>query len=112
MAETKSKKQEATESGDRWAFIPYFVERMFGTIESFVERLTDIASDRAEHLINRAIQRLFALLLLGVGITFLLTGGAEVINGLVNFPGVGQMVVGTFILLVTSIVMLFTRRRA
>lgn len=112
MTEIKKKTKEVGEENDRWSFIPYFVERMFGTVESFVERLTDIASDRAERLVNQAIHRLFALLLLGVGITFLLSGGAEVINGLVKFPGVGQMVVGTFIVLVTSIVMLFGRRRA
>ena len=84
---------------------------MFGTVESFIDRISVLAEDRAHIVINRAVQRLFALLLLGVGIVFVLSGSAEVINALVRFPGIGQIAVGTFILVITSIVMLFSRRR-
>ncbi len=111
MTEVKKKIKESDEENDRWSFVPYVVEQMFGTAEKFVGRLTDIATGRAELFVNRAIQRLFLLFLLGVGITLFLFGGADAINGLVNFPGVGQMVVGTFILLVTGIMILSSRRR-
>ncbi|MFZ1626915.1 MAG: hypothetical protein WAT81_03890 [Candidatus Moraniibacteriota bacterium] len=110
MPENIKKLKEEKESPDRWSFISYFVERMFGTVESFIERISIVAEDRAQSVINRAIQRLFGLLLLGVGIVFLLSGGAQVINQIVQFPGIGQIAVGGFILLVTGIVMLFSRR--
>lgn len=111
MPENTKKTREEKESPERWSFIPYFVERMFSTVESFIERISVVAEDRAQSVINRAVQRLFALLLLGVGIVFVLSGGAQVINTLVQFPGIGQIAVGTFILIVTGIVMLFSRRR-
>lgn len=111
MSENTKKMREEKENPERWSFIPYFVERMFGTVESFNDRISVLAEDRAHIVINRAVQRLFALLLLGVGIVFVLSGSAEVINALVRFPGIGQIAVGTFILVITSIVMLFSRRR-
>lgn len=111
MPENTKKTREEKESVERWSFIPYFVERMFGTVESFIERISVVAETQAQSVINRAVQRLFALLLLGVGIVFLLSGGAQVINQIVQFPGIGQIAVGGFILLVTGIVMLFSRRR-
>lgn len=111
MSENTKKMREEKENLERWSFIPYFVERMFGTVESFIDRISVLAEDRAHIVINRAVQRLFALLLLGVGIVFVLSGSAEVINALVRFPGIGQIAVGTFILVITSIVMLFSRRR-
>lgn len=111
MPENTKKIREEKDGPERWSFIPYFVERMFGTVESFIERISIVAEDRAQSVINRAVQRLFALLLLGVGIVFLLSGGAQVINQIVQFPGIGQIAVGGFILLVTGIVMLFSRRR-
>lgn len=113
MSESKKKNPPAKEeSEDRWSFIPYFVERIFGTIEDFVNRLTGIATDRAEQFINQVIQKLLTVLLIGTGVIFLLIGSAKVIDGLVNFPGVGQMVVGVGILLVTTIVVILMRRRA
>lgn len=111
MPENTKKVREEKESPERWSFIPYFVERMFGTVESFIDRISVVAEDRAQSVINRAVQRLFALLLLGVGIVFVLSGGAQVINTIVQFPGIGQIAVGTFILIVTGVVMLFSRRR-
>lgn len=111
MPENIRKIREEKENPERWSFIPYFVERMFGTVESFIDRISVVAEDRAQLVINRAVQRLFALLLLGVGVVFLLSGGAQVINQIVEFPGIGQIAVGTFILIVTGIVILFSRRR-
>lgn len=112
MSESKRKNPPAKEgSEDQWTFIPYFVERILGAIEDFVNRLTGIATDRAEQFINQVIQKLLTVLLAGTGIAFLLIGSAKVIDNLVNFPGVGQMVVGAGILLVTAIIVLFVRRR-
>ena len=99
------------ENPEQWSFIPYFVERMFGAVESFVDRISGMAEDRAQSIINRAVRLLFGLLLLGVGIVFILSGSAEVINQLVHFPGVGQIILGTFILIGTGSVLLFMRRR-
>ncbi len=106
-----AKKISKEESGpERWSFIPYFVERMFGTVESFIDRISSIAEDRAQSVINRAVQRLFGLLLLGVGIVFLFSGAAEVITQIAGIPGVGQLVVGLLILLVTGFALLLSRR--
>lgn len=104
--------QKETAGSERWSFIPYFVERMFGVVESFVERITQLVEERTHGLVQYVLHRLFGLLLLGVGIVFLLSGTADVINGLSRFPGIGQLVVGTFVLIVTGTVMFFTRRRA
>lgn len=96
---------------EAWSFIPDFLDRMFDTVEVFTGRLMTLLSDTAETLVTRAVQRLFGLLLLGVGIVFILSGGAKVLNQLFLFPGIGEMVVGAFILFVTSILLLVTRRR-
>ena len=111
MSDSAKKTREEKEAPERWSFIPYFVERMFGTVESFVERIAGIVRDQAQEAVNRTMQKLFGLLLLVVGITFFLAGGAEVINQVVRFPGVGQMVVGTVLLLVTGVVMSLMRPR-
>lgn len=94
-----------------WSFVPDFLDRMFHTVEVFAERLLQLGSDTAEALVTRAVQRLFGLLLLGVGIVFILAGGAKILNQLFRFPGVGEMLVGFFILFATSMVLLITRRR-
>ena len=108
MPETVRANKKTTES---WSFVPDFLDRMFGTVEVFTERLLALASETAEILVTRAVQRLFGLLLLGVGIVFILVGGAKLLNQLFRFPGVGEMLVGAFLLLVTSILLLVTRRR-
>lgn len=102
---TKKKQPEA------WSFVPDFLDRMFDTVEVFTGRLMTLLSDTAETLVTRAVQRLFALLLLGVGIVFILSGGATVLNSLFRFPGIGEMIVGAFILFITSLILLVTRRR-
>lgn len=112
MPENQKKIREDTERPERWSFIPYFVERMFGTVESFIERISSLAEERAQSVIDRAVKQLFSLLLLGVGIVFLLSGAAQVINQIVQFPGVGQLAVGGGILLATGIALLFSRRSA
>lgn len=111
MSENTKKIREEKDGPERWSFIPYFVERMFGTVESFIDRISILAETKAQSVINQAVQRLFVLLLLGVGIVFVLSGSAQVINTIVQFPGIGQIAVGTFILVVTGIVTLFSRRR-
>lgn len=94
-----------------WSFVPDFLDRMFDTVELFTGRLMQLLSETAEVLVARAVQRLFGLLLLGVGIVFILVGGAEILNQIFRFPGVGELLVGAFILFVTSLVLLVTRRR-
>lgn len=108
MPEETRSRRKTTES---WSFIPNFLDRIFGTVETFAERLLLLASDTAETLVARAVQRLFGLLLLGVGIVFILVGGSKVLNQIFRFPGVGEMLVGTVLLLVTSILLLITRRK-
>lgn len=98
-------------SPEAWSFVPDFLDRMFETVEVFTGRLLLLFSDTAETLVTRAVQRLFGLLLLGVGIVFVLSGGAEVLNQLFRFPGIGDMIVGAFLIFVTSIILLVTRRR-
>lgn len=110
MPEETRARRKNTETG--WSFVPDFLDRMFDTVEIFTERLMHLLSDTAETLVTRAVQRLFGLLLLGVGIVFVLVGGAEILNQIFRFPGVGELIVGAFILFVTSIVLLATRRKS
>lgn len=109
MSEETRSRRKNTEAS--WSFVPDFLDRMFDTVEVFTGRLMQLLSETAEALVTRAVQRLFGLLLLGVGIVFILVGGAEILNQIFRFPGVGELLVGAFILFVTSLVMLATRRR-
>lgn len=109
MPEETRSRRKSTEAS--WSFVPDFLDRMFDTVEVFTGRLMQLFSETAEVLVTRAVQRLFGLLLLGVGIVFILVGGAEILNQIFRFPGVGELLVGAFILFVTSLVMLATRRR-
>jgi len=84
---------------------------MFGVAEVFTNRLMDILSSSTEALINRAVQRLLILLLLGVGIVFILSGSADMLDQLLRIPGMGQIVVGMILLFVTSSVLLVTRNK-
>lgn len=108
MSDEERSRKKNTEA---WSFVPDFVDRMFGTVEVFTSRLLALLSETAETLVTRAVQRLFGLLLLGVGVVFILVGGAKLLNQLFRFPGVGEMLVGAFLLFVTSILLLVTRRR-
>ncbi|MGB4943013.1 MAG: hypothetical protein WBO92_02775, partial [Candidatus Moraniibacteriota bacterium] len=56
--------------------------------------------------------RLFAFLLLGVGITFLLVGSVQIINAILPFPGVGQILIGSLVLGVAGGTLLLSRRRS
>lgn len=110
MTEEPKKHREKETTGKTWDVIPYILERLFGTVESFAGRLLDLASSSAEGLVNRSVQKLFTLLLLGMGIVFFLSGGAAVINHVFALPGIGQMVIGLVILFITSLYLLLTRR--
>ncbi len=108
MAESTRTRRSDTEHG---SIIPNLIERMFGVAEVFTNRLMDILSSSTEALINRAVQRLLILLLLGVGIVFILSGSADMLDQLLRIPGMGQIVVGMILLFVTSSVLLVTRNK-
>lgn len=93
------------------AFIPNLIDRVFGTVESFVERLMGIISESADQVVSRGIQKLFGLLLVIVGIAFILSGLSQIIDQLFQSVGVGQIVVGALLLTLTAIVMLVVRKR-
>lgn len=88
-----------------------FLDRMFETVEVFAGRLIDLCVDTTEKLVDQAVQRLFGLLLLGVGGVFVLVGGAKALNQFFNFPGIGEMFVGALILFTTSLGLFITQHR-
>lgn len=87
-----------------------FLEKAVDTVEGFAGRLSGIVSSTVEEIINHAVQKLFGLLLLGMGIVFFLSGGATLLSGVLGLPGSGQMIIGVFILLVTSLFIVLTRK--
>lgn len=89
---------------------PSFLDRAVGTVEDVAGRLSTIVSTTVETITNQAIQKLFGLLLLGMGIVFFLSGGATLMSGALGLPGSGQMIIGVFILLVTSLFIVLTRK--
>lgn len=91
--------------------LPSLAERLLGTVERFVERISVIAEDRVLALASRVMFCLFAFLLIGVGITFLLVGSVQIINAILPFPGVGQVIIGSLVLGVAGGVLLFSRCR-
>lgn len=86
-------------------------ERVLGTVENFGNTLLNSISNKAEELVNQGVHRLFGLLILATGMIFFLIGAAQVMNQLFQFQGVGEMIIGTLILLVTAIVLLIFRKR-
>lgn len=103
---TKVEFAEGVSSG----FVSAFVERLFGAAEHFLERVSDMAEARTLLVINRVTLRIFLLLLLGLGTLFFLLGSIQIINHILRFPGIGQILIGS-IMLVVSGVMLFVLRR-
>lgn len=103
MAQTKEEPKKKIVS-------PTFIEKAVGTVEDFAGRLSTIVNTTVESITNQAIQKLFGLLLLGMGIVFFLAGGATLLSGVLGLPGSGQMIIGVFILLVTSLFIVLTRK--
>jgi hypothetical protein len=111
MSEKKKGMRAAEEDAEHTSFVPRFIEHLFGAVERFINRISDIAEDRALTVINLVVSRLLLCLFLAIGIMFLLTGGVRVIDHIVQFPGIGQIILGSLTLLVTGIIWLATRRQ-
>lgn len=99
--------QEKTEHSN---FVLSFIEHLFGAVERCVNRISGIAEDRVLGVIHHVMSRLLLSLFFAIGIIFLLIGGVRVIDHSVQFPGIGQIVLGSLTLLVTSIVWFVSRR--
>lgn len=110
MPDTSSSRPRKRET-DKESVLPHFVERMFGVAEVFTSRFMDILSSSTEELISRAAQRFFVLLLLGVGIVFMLSGSADILNQMLRYPGIGEVAVGAMLLFVTSTMLLVQRNK-
>lgn len=108
MSEEKVNRKKTTEP---WSFVPTFIDKMFGTVESFAERLLAIVADSADGVVSRGVQRLFGLLLIILGIAFILTGIAKVINQIFDLVGVGEIVAGILLLSVTALVTIVVRKQ-
>ena len=93
------------------SFLPNLIDRMFSTVETFAERLMTIVSESADEVMGRAVQRLFGLLLVIVGIAFILSGIGEIVNQVLGTRGAGEVIVGVLLLSLTAAVFLFIRRK-
>ena len=102
-------KKETEEKNE--GLVPTLLEKLVDAVDLFASGLIRTVSDTAEDLVNRGMQRLFGLLLTGVGLVFLLTGGAMALNDVLDYPGIGQIIVGAMILTFTSLFFLVPRSK-
>ena len=110
MSEKKKRMRVTEDDAEHTSFVPRFIGHLFGAVERFIDRVSGIAEDRALAVISLVVSRLLLCLFLVIGIIFLLTGGVRVIDHIVQFPGIGQIVLGSLSLLVAGIVWLASRR--
>lgn len=93
------------------SFLPNLIDRMFSTVETFAERLMAIVSDSVEGVVSQAVQKLFGLLLVIVGIVFILAGVATILNQILNTDGAGEVIVGALLLALTAAIFIIIRRK-
>lgn len=79
-----------------WDF-SWIFETVFGSVQSLVAQLFDSVATGVEDMLNRIARRGFVLILAVVGMLFLLTGFARLLDFLYGVPGIGQVVVGTLV---------------
>ncbi len=93
------------------SFLPDLINRMFSTVEVFADRLMTIVSESADGVVTRAVQRLFGLLLIIVGVAFILSGIGEILNQMLGTRGAGEVIVGALLLSLTAAVFIIIRRK-
>lgn len=105
--ESRASKKSSTDA----SFLPNLIDRMFSTVEVFADRLMTIVSESADGVVTRAVQRLFGLLLIIVGVAFILSGIGEILNQMFGTRGAGEVIVGALLLSLTAAVFIIIRRK-
>ena len=104
MEEKTTKKTKESVS---WTGI--LLESVFGGFQSLIEGMFGGLREMAQAFTRRLARQTFLLLFAFLGSVFLLVGGAEFISARYQLPGVGEMLVGIFILLISLVAYLATK---
>ena len=104
MEEKTTRKTKASGS---WTGI--FLESIFGGLQSLLEGMFGGLREMAQAFTRRLARQTFLLLFAFLGSIFLLIGGAEFISARYQVPGVGEMFIGIFILLISLVAYLVTK---
>lgn len=88
----KTKREKGEDHGIAWIF-----DAVFGGIRSFTDTVLDGVAESVEDVMNRIARRALVSILLALGLWFLLSGFAKVLNVLYGVQGVGELLVGMFV---------------
>ena len=101
-------KTKHEESGFGSAFI---FDTVFGGVKNLLESVTSSITSAIDEVMSTVLRRAFAVLLGAIGIWFLFSGFASLLDFLYGTPGVGEIVVGVLVFAAAIIVSAFSRGR-
>lgn len=94
----KTKREKGESHSVAWIF-----DAVFGGIRSFVDTVLDGVAESVEDVMNRVARKAFVSILFVLGLWFLLSGFAKLLNVLYGVAGLGDLVVGMFVFAVAFI---------
>lgn len=107
MTEKKITKTEKNGVGTRW--INHLLDNVFGTIQTFVEGSINSVHEAVHGFTRQLVKRAFLLYFALFGVTLVCVGLAEFLSVVYRMPGMGEMVVGAFVLLIALVGYAFHR---
>lgn len=107
MEDKKKITKKASPIGTRW--INHLLDNVFGTIQTFVEGSINSVHEAVHGFTRQLVKRAFLLFFALFGVTLICVGFAEFLSILYKMPGVGEMVVGAFVLLIALVGYAFHR---
>ena len=106
--EEKKEARKQDSNGHGW--VPSLLENVFGTIRSFVEGTVGVVQMAVQEVTGGLMKRLFFFLSIICGAYFLLTGVAQMLSFVARRPGMGEMMIGFFILFTCWVIHVFTKK--
>jgi hypothetical protein len=89
----------------------FIFDMIFGKLGSFVDSIFENVVAAMEEAVSGTIRRVLAAAIGVVGLCFLLSGVADVLDYLYFVPGLGAIIVGAIVVLVAVILALSAKRR-
>ncbi len=84
-------------------FMAVVLDGLFGSVEAIIAGVVESARQSTEDFIRRVARNLLLLFLALLGIIFFLVGGARMLSDVLERPGLGDVLVGSVILLVALV---------